>query len=125
MDLESELRDRFLDADERADAEASIALIARGHPDHHAAFLRYDGREATALLLEAAFGEKSTGEWRLIRADCNRMPAAISYVRRPGDTEFRTFKVDVIRAQDGKVREVTSFGVDLREAFGVPEVLHG
>jgi hypothetical protein len=54
MDLESELRDRFLDADERADAEASIALIARGHPDHHAAFLRYDGREATALLLEAA-----------------------------------------------------------------------
>jgi RNA polymerase sigma-70 factor (ECF subfamily) len=53
------------------------------------------------------------------------MPAAISYVRRPGDTEFRTFKVDVIRAQDGKVREVTSFGVDLREAFGVPEVLHG
>ena len=44
------------------------------------------------------------GEWRLIRADCNRMPAAISYVRRPGDSEFRVFKVDV-RAQDGKVRE--------------------
>jgi RNA polymerase sigma-70 factor (ECF subfamily) len=47
------------------------------------------------------------------------------YVRRAGDSEFRAFKVDVIRAQDGRVREVTSFGVDLREAFGVPEVLHG
>jgi RNA polymerase sigma-70 factor (ECF subfamily) len=37
MDLESELRRGFIDADERADAEASIALIAQGHPDHHAA----------------------------------------------------------------------------------------
>jgi len=65
------------------------------------------------------------GEWRLIRADCNRMPAAISYVRRPGGSEFRDFKVDGIRGQDGKVREVTTFGVDLREAFGVPAVRHG
>jgi ketosteroid isomerase-like protein len=65
------------------------------------------------------------GEWRLIRADCIRMPAAISYVQRPDDGEFRAFKVDVIHTQDGKVREVTTFGVDLREAFGVPEVLHG
>jgi hypothetical protein len=40
-------------------------------------------RDLAAALLEAAFGEESMGEWRLIRADCNRMPAAISYVRRP------------------------------------------
>jgi hypothetical protein len=33
--------------------------------------------------------------------------------------------VDVIRIQDGKVREVTTFDASLREALGVPEVLHG
>jgi hypothetical protein len=93
MDLDSELRDGFIDADERADAETSIALMHENiritMPPYG---LRYDGREATAPLLEAAFGEESMGEWRLIRADCIRMPAAISYVQRPGDGEFRAFK---------------------------------
>jgi RNA polymerase sigma-70 factor (TIGR02960 family) len=126
IDLESELLEGFMDAHERADAEASIALMHEAIRVTMPPLGRlYDGRESMAPLLEAAFGDESEGEWRLIRADCNRMPAAVSYLRRPGDSEFRVFKVDVIRIQDGKVREVTTFDASLREALGVPEVLHG
>ena len=37
------------------------------------------------------------GEWRLVPTRANRMPAAASYLRRPGETEFRAFKIDVLR----------------------------
>jgi RNA polymerase sigma-70 factor (ECF subfamily) len=125
IDLESELLEAFMDAHERADAEASIALMHEDiritMPPHP---YLYEGRESMAPLLESAFGEGKIGDWRLIRADCNRMPATISYLRRPGDSEFRIFKVDVVRIQDGRIREVTTFDASLREAFGVPEVLH-
>jgi hypothetical protein len=53
----------------------------------------------------------------------NRMPTAASYLRAPGDTEFRAFKFDVIRVQDGLIAEVTTFNADLFPAFGLPPVL--
>ena len=49
----------------------------------------------------------------------NRMPAAASYLRRPGDTEFRAFKFDVLRIEDGQIAEITTFGADLFPAFGL------
>jgi RNA polymerase sigma-70 factor (ECF subfamily) len=51
------------------------------------------------------------------------MPTAASYLRAPGDTEFRAFKFDVIRVQDGLIAEVTTFNADLFEAFGLPLTL--
>ena len=38
------------------------------------------------------------------------MPAAASDVRRPGDTEFRAFKLDVLRIDGGRIAEITTFG---------------
>jgi hypothetical protein len=49
----------------------------------------------------------------------NRMPTAASYLRVPGDPEFRAFKFDVIRVQDGLIAEVTTFNADLFPAFGL------
>ncbi|HEV8166192.1 MAG TPA: RNA polymerase subunit sigma-70, partial [Actinomycetota bacterium] len=53
----------------------------------------------------------------------NRQPAAACYLRRPGETEFRAFSIDVLRVEDGKVVELTAFSVDLFPAFGLPATL--
>ena len=71
--------------------------------------LRRD-RDACALLLERAFGPERDGDWRLLPTAVNRMPAAGSYLRRPGDTVFRPFKLDVLRIVDGAIAEITTFG---------------
>lgn len=53
------------------------------------------------------------------------MPAALSYLRRPGDSLFRAFKVDVLRIADGAIAEITTVGPALFVAHGMPEVLKG
>ena len=59
------------------------------------------------------------GQWRLIPVRANRMPAAASYLRRPGDTQFRAFKFDVMRIEAGMIAEITTFSADLFPAFGL------
>ena len=51
------------------------------------------------------------------------MPAAASYLRAPGDTEFRAFKIDVLRIAGRPIAEITTFGTALFAAFGLPDVL--
>jgi hypothetical protein len=53
----------------------------------------------------------------------NRMPAAANYLKAHGDTEFRAFKCDVLRMEDGKIKEITTFDASLFEAFGLPLTL--
>jgi RNA polymerase sigma-70 factor (ECF subfamily) len=38
------------------------------------------------------------------------MPPAESYLRRPGDSEFRAFKFDVLCTEDGVIADITTFG---------------
>jgi RNA polymerase sigma-70 factor (TIGR02960 family) len=121
---ERELLAGFIDFHERGDAEAAVALIADDiritMPPHP---YLYEGRDAMAPLLERAFGPESMGDWRLVPTRANRLPAAASYLRRPGETEFRAFKIDVLRVQDGKIAEITTFDATLFEAFGLERVL--
>jgi RNA polymerase sigma-70 factor (ECF subfamily) len=74
----------------------------------------------TAALLERAFGEQREGDWRLLPTVANRMPTAASYLRRPGDSEFRAFKLDVLRVEKGAIAEITTFDPELFPAFGLP-----
>jgi hypothetical protein len=53
----------------------------------------------------------------------NRMPAAANYLREHGGTEFRAFKVDLLRVGDGGIAEVTTFDAKLFPQFGLPPVL--
>lgn len=48
---------------------------------------------------------------------------AISYLRAPGDSVFRAFKIDVMRVEHGRLAEITTFDAKLVPAFGLPEVL--
>jgi RNA polymerase sigma factor (sigma-70 family) len=84
--------------------------------------LAFEGREAMLPLLERAFGPEA-GEWRLVPTRANRMPAAASYHRAPGDDTFRKYKLDVLRVRDGKIAEITTFGSALFRKFGLPETL--
>lgn len=63
------------------------------------------------------------GDWRLIPVAANRMPAAASYLRRPGDSQFRAFKLDVMRVEAGTIAEITTFNADLFAAFGLAPTL--
>jgi hypothetical protein len=85
--------------------------------------LLYDRLEMVTPLLERAFGEERDGDWRLVPTMANRMPTAASYLQRPGDTEFRAFKFDVLRIEDGVIAEITTFGSSLFRAFGLPSTL--
>lgn len=115
----------FIDAHERGDAVAAVAIAATDlritMPPHP--FL-FEGLDVIAPLLATAFGDEG-GEWRLVPTRANRMPTAASYLRAHGDTEFRAFKFDVLRVEDGLIAEITTFGAELFPAFGLPLVLDG
>jgi len=83
----------------------------------------YEGLASLARLLERAFGPDRDGDWRLVPTLANRMPTAASYLRRPGDSEFRAFKFDVLRVSGGVIAEITTFGPALFPAFGLPPML--
>ena len=69
----------------------------------------YQGTEAIRPLMADA---AAMGEWRLVPAGANRMPAAASYLRRPGDSVFRAFKLDVMRDRGRVIAEITTFPAD-------------
>jgi RNA polymerase sigma-70 factor (ECF subfamily) len=114
----------FIDAHERCDAAAAVAIAAQEirismPPDG----ICFDGLETIKPLLEHAFGENRDGDWRLVPTRANRMPTAASYLRRPGDTHFRAFKFDVLRIDNGRIAEITTFGSKMFPAFGLPPIL--
>lgn len=121
---ERALLEQFIDAHERCDAAAAVAIASQDiritMPPNPFFF---EGLEAIAPLLERAFGEDRDGDWRLVSTEANRMPTAASYLRRPGDSEFRAFKFDVLRIEDGVIAEITTFGPELFSAFGLQPTL--
>jgi RNA polymerase sigma-70 factor (TIGR02960 family) len=116
---ERALLERYMDAHERADGEAAVAItrddIRITMPPHP---YFYEGLDQIRPLLTE--GLTGAGEWRLLATSANRMPAAACYLREHGGTEFRAFKLDVLRIVDGKVAEVTTFDATLFPQFGLP-----
>ena len=119
---ERELLAGFIDAHERADPALVAALVREDiritMPPHP--FL-YDGLGAIMPLMER--GLRDHGAWRLVPTRANRMPAAASYLRAPGDREFAAFKIDVLRCEGDKIAEITTFDATLFSAFGLPATL--
>jgi RNA polymerase sigma-70 factor (TIGR02960 family) len=119
---ERALLDRFIEAHERCYAAAAIAIAAEDirvsmPPDG----LAFAGITEVGPLIERAFApDTRDGDWRLVPTSANRLPAAASYLRRPGDTVFRAFKLDVLRVADGRIAEITTFGYSRFPAFDLP-----
>jgi RNA polymerase sigma-70 factor (ECF subfamily) len=121
---EGRLLAAFIDAHERCDATAALAIAATDIRITMPPLpLCFDGIEAVGPLLERAFGPEREGDWRLVATAVNRMPAAASYLQREGDSVHRAFKLDVLRVEDGRVAEITTFGPDLFGALGLPATI--
>jgi RNA polymerase sigma-70 factor (ECF subfamily) len=117
-DAERDLLAKFIDAHERGDATLAISIAAQDlritmPPKPYL----FEGLEVIGPLLANALGE---GDWRLLPTVANRMPTAASYLRAPGDTIHRPFKLDVLRVVDGRIAEITTFGPELFPQLGLP-----
>ncbi len=123
-EAERAMLEQFIDAHQRNDAAAAAAIAAKDirvtMPPNP---MVVQGIASLSVLLERAFGPDREGDWRLLPTSANRMPAAASYLRRPGDTTFRAFKLDVLRIDAGAVAEITTFGYALFPQFGLPTTL--
>jgi RNA polymerase sigma-70 factor (ECF subfamily) len=112
------LVERSIDAHERADVAAMAEMLRE---DVRIAMpplpFWFNGKQTFVPGLEA--GLKDPGEWRLVAIGANRSPAMATYLRAWGDTEFRAFKIDVMRVEGGMVAEITTFGTSLFPAFGL------
>ena len=119
-DEERRLVQRYMDAHERADADALIDLLGddvRFTMPPQAE--RYEGRAAVAEFFRGLFGPDGPGDWRLVPVRANAQPAVANYVRGPGDLRFTAVTLDVLRIDDGAVVEITTFGADVFAAFGL------
>ena len=63
------------------------------------------------------------GQWRSIATRANRQPAIAHYAKRPGDTAYRAQVLDVLRIEEGKIVEITSFVPEVFESFALPATI--
>jgi RNA polymerase sigma-70 factor, ECF subfamily len=123
-DEERELLRRYVDAHERADADALAELLREDvrltmppHPTWYA------GREAVLIASRKGF-DPEFGHMRSVIAGANLQPAAAHYLRQPGESDHRPLALDVLQIEGGRVAEITSFVFPgLFPAFGLPEKL--
>jgi len=120
-DEERALLANFIEAHERGDAALAVSIASQDlritMPPYP---MLFEGIDTIAPLLARAM---SDGDWRLLPTVANRMPTAASYLRAPGDTIHRAFKLDVLRVVDGRIAEITTFGPELFPQFGLPPML--
>jgi RNA polymerase sigma-70 factor, ECF subfamily len=123
---ERALLQRYLDATEQADPDAFIEMMRED-----ATFAMppepcvYVGREKIigAWREGGAFDADRFGHMRGVLTRANMQPAVACYVKHPGESEYRPFAIDVLRIEDGRIAEITGFGLPEFRAFGLPPTL--
>jgi RNA polymerase sigma-70 factor (ECF subfamily) len=121
---EQVLLQRYMDAHERADPVAVVALLREDvrftmPPEP----ICYQGRDAVAAFFADALGASRLGDFRLVATQANRQPAAANYLRAWGEREFRALSLDVLKFDHGELVEITTFDPSLFPAFGLPATL--
>jgi RNA polymerase sigma-70 factor, ECF subfamily len=102
---------RYVDASERADADAFVELMREDArfsmpPDSGL----YVGREKIiAAWKEGGLGTEEFRDFRCLLTRANRQPAVACYHRPPGASEYRPLALDVLRIEDGLVAEIVAF----------------
>jgi RNA polymerase sigma-70 factor, ECF subfamily len=119
-----ELLRRYIEAHERADVDALAALLREDArltmPPHPTWF---EGRAAILVASKQGF-DPTFGDLRSVPARANRQPGVAHYLRAPGETRFGALAIDVLRIEDGRIAEITSFvDSEFFAAFGLPSVL--
>lgn len=123
---ERDLLAAFIEANNNGDASAAATICSK---DIRVTMppmpFLFDGLASIQPLIERACGPDRDGDWQLVPTMANRLPTAASYLRRPGDTQFRAFKFDVLRVVGDTIAEITTFGAALFPAFGLPPTFGG
>jgi RNA polymerase sigma-70 factor (ECF subfamily) len=122
---ERELLARFVEAGERADPQAFVAIM---HEDVRFSMPPqpdvWEGRDNVIRgWVEGGFGSDAWGSTRCVVTRTNRQPAVAFYVRTPGEAEHRPLAIDVLRFEDGLVRDIVTFDGSLFERFDLPASL--
>ena len=126
---EREVLRRYMSAIETSDDAALAALLredvrashqggAGGHLGAEPAW--YGGRETVVAAWAPVLHDPHGISMRMLPTEANRLPAAATYVRMPGDAAHRPFGLTVLEIEQGQVREVVTFSADLFPAFGLP-----
>lgn len=63
------------------------------------------------------------GHWRHLPVHANGQVAVAGYLQRPGTSVFRAQLIDVLRLEEGRIAEITTFEPHLFAAFGLPMTL--
>ena len=122
---ERALLQRYIDAHHRADTAAVVDLLREDvrftmPPEP----VCYVGRDALTRFFDTeVFGPGGIGEFRLVPTRANRQPAAANYIRAWDDDVFRAVTLDVLRIEDGLIREITTFDSGMFAMFGLPAAL--
>jgi RNA polymerase sigma-70 factor, ECF subfamily len=123
---ERELLQRYVEANDRGDARAMVALLREdalfAMPPQPEWWVGRD--EIVAGWVSGGFGSESFGEFRSVPTRANRQPAAACYLRRPGDSTHRALALDVLRIEEGLIAEVIAFPLEpFVERLGLPSTL--
>ncbi|GAY12180.1 RNA polymerase, sigma-24 subunit, ECF subfamily [Pseudonocardia sp. N23] len=122
-DEEQALLERFVRAHTTGDPDELVALVRHDiRVTMPPAPMEYNGLDELWPLFERATSGFD-GDWRLLPTAANRMPAAASYLRPPGGTEYLPYKLDVLRIVDGRIAEITTFGPSRFADHGLPAAL--
>lgn len=109
---------KFMDAFEKADADALAALLRdNARLTMPPALMWFDGSKSVMAFYRQLLGPDSFGDFKLAATAANRQPAAAAYLRARGKSEYRLAGLNVLRIQDGRIAEVTSFRPDLCATF--------
>ncbi|MQY15098.1 hypothetical protein SRB5_52760 [Streptomyces sp. RB5] len=124
---EREVLRRYMELAQARDADAMAGLLAEDirltMPPNP---FWFTDRDAVLRFLRPSLDPASPmyfGEWRHLPTTANGHPAAGGYVRRPGTGIYRAQVLDVLRVEEGRIAEITSFEPHLFPAFGLPLVL--
>ena len=116
----------YIDAHERNDLDGLMSLL---RDDLRFAMLPEPGTvimtatDAVDGWVSGGLFQRGKDDWRCIATTVNRMPAAVLYLRTPGDSEYRLLNIAVLRIVDGKIAELTGFDVTDKPWLGLPPTL--
>ncbi|MEV6762534.1 RNA polymerase subunit sigma-70 [Streptomyces sp. NPDC051105] len=121
------LLQRYMEAAARADIDGMVDLVRED------AVLTMPPNPFWFTSRDALFGfvrphldpasPMFAGHWRHLPVPANGQPAVAGYLQRPGTSVFRAQLIDVLRIEDGRIAEITTFEPHLFPAFGLPMTL--
>ena len=117
-----EIVEGFVDAWERADVEAVVAMLTSdGAMTMPPLPTWHRGRETVTAFLKAV-ALRSVTRWRLVPARANGQPAVGKYLWQEDRNVFAPHSISVLTLDDGGIAEITTFlDPELIPRFGLPD----